>query len=924
MIVTIMEVSFSHKSTGQQYPGCNENEQIHAVPPYFEYIDTHNVSKRLCFTRTNITFVTYTNEAYGKFVWNGDLNVVPHIRIEVKKTPYCCGGIFYAKYGAGQPLRNTLVTSPDYPLNYEAGMECPYIFRCIPEHNEENCALRLDFIDFQLKPQSPYSGHSPHMVTACDGEDRIQVSPSNSISDGTTYCYANPPKSSICAYNQILVHFSANEVGEDRGFVISLKALETKDCTFSDEDKHPKNVCGLFVPNEIIAHHQTLQDKNQREKYIIRRKRKVKKTLQIKEGRNRGEKQQNKALGNNSARVQQNTRKSGVRRRKSKPGKRAKDNAQDGKEKINKTKKKKRVNKGNRRARKKRKIHKDSMKKTLKKDKLQNQSKRKWKKKKGKDKEVVATTENGEAHERGGSSNKFPNLVTIVQLDLKKSTKRKPKDKKKRRPKVARLCGGYIINENFIITITSCCTYCLDIWNKEFRKNQQTTHSHIYSSKDKENGKGKNKGKHKKHRIVNNKRIDDSRGDENFTSRTTRRNEVRIKRNTASEDRKMVWGKDKITHSNPLKKVRTKSKNTKEKDKKVRRKKGKSRKPKLSDIKVGTGIHTRKGKGGKRYKFEQVESIWIPEECAQKMRKKTRNGKKLFPVECPVLLRLQNSLHMPHSSAFPVCLPIFQTYDPFFLAGSSIGYGYTHTIHNHAVGEIIKGIVRLPTSLCEERLKGQVLDETMMCTSAEADRSMCLGDEGTPFLVYTEPEYGFSGYLSAYAALAVPGCPKSSIIKKKPKPKRSVDEDQLEGNEESIRKKHKVIKSTKQKLSSKQKLKLSRGNDTNQSNKTIKKDDNKNPGKSKDKEDKNKQPGKSKDKEDKNKQPGKSKDKEDKKKKQKGKKKKSNKYNKKKTTNVGIDVWVKVTAYVNWIIKVVFHGNDDLVYQRLVDHFHLN
>lgn len=99
-------------------------------------------------------------------------------------------------------------------------------------------------------------------------------------------------------------------------------------------------------------------------------------------------------------------------------------------------------------------------------------------------------------------------------------------------------------------------------------------------------------------------------------------------------------------------------------------------------------------------------------------------------------------------------------------------------------------------------------------------------------------------------------------------------------------------------------------NDTNQSEKTIKKDD-KQSGKPKDKEDKNKQHGMPNDKEGRKKRKGKKK-----------KKKNSNKYNKRKTTNVGIDVWVKVTPYINWIIKVVFHGNDDLVYQRPINSFH--
>lgn len=122
------------------------------------------------------------------------------------------------------------------------------------------------------------------------------------------------------------------------------------------------------------------------------------------------------------------------------------------------------------------------------------------------------------------------------------------------------------------------------------------------------------------HRIVNNRGMDESRNDE-IKSRILRRNEVRMKRNITSENRKMVWGKDKITHNNPVKEVRTKNKNDKERKKK--KKKGKSRKPKLSDIKVGPGIQTLKGSEGIQHKFEQVESIWIPEECTQKMKKKT-------------------------------------------------------------------------------------------------------------------------------------------------------------------------------------------------------------------------------------------------------------------------------------------------------------
>lgn len=44
--VTIMEVSFIKKSTGEQYPGCDENGQSNAESPYLEYIDLYKRTER--------------------------------------------------------------------------------------------------------------------------------------------------------------------------------------------------------------------------------------------------------------------------------------------------------------------------------------------------------------------------------------------------------------------------------------------------------------------------------------------------------------------------------------------------------------------------------------------------------------------------------------------------------------------------------------------------------------------------------------------------------------------------------------------------------------------------------------------------------------------------------------------------------------
>ncbi|MPC35807.1 hypothetical protein E2C01_029243 [Portunus trituberculatus] len=48
-------------------------------------------------------------------------------------------------------------------------------------------------------------------------------------------------------------------------------------------------------------------------------------------------------------------------------------------------------------------------------------------------------------------------------------------------------------------------------------------------------------------------------------------------------------------------------------------------------------------------------------------------NKLVFPVECPVLLELSESIEFgPFVS--PLCLPIFRTFNPNFLIGGSITY----------------------------------------------------------------------------------------------------------------------------------------------------------------------------------------------------------------------------------------------------------
>ncbi|MPC37310.1 hypothetical protein E2C01_030785 [Portunus trituberculatus] len=56
---------------------------------------------------------------------------------------------------------------------------------------------------------------------------------------------------------------------------------------------------------------------------------------------------------------------------------------------------------------------------------------------------------------------KFPYLVSIIQFKLRKRRRKKPKEAAStKKKKVVRLCSGSIINHKFVLTTTSCCTYC--------------------------------------------------------------------------------------------------------------------------------------------------------------------------------------------------------------------------------------------------------------------------------------------------------------------------------------------------------------------------------------------------------------------------------------------------------------------------------
>merc|ERR1712179_386203 len=47
------------------------------------------------------------------------------------------------------------------------------------------------------------------------------------------------------------------------------------------------------------------------------------------------------------------------------------------------------------------------------------------------------------------------------------------KKKKKKKNRINRECTGTLIDANYVLTTTSCCTYCHPLWQRKFMKKQQ-------------------------------------------------------------------------------------------------------------------------------------------------------------------------------------------------------------------------------------------------------------------------------------------------------------------------------------------------------------------------------------------------------------------------------------------------------------------
>nr|XP_027224687.1 uncharacterized protein LOC113816898 isoform X2 [Penaeus vannamei] len=105
-----------------------------------------------------------------------------------------------------------------------------------------------------------------------------------------------------------------------------------------------------------------------------------------------------------------------------------------------------------------------------------------------------------------------------------------------------------------------------------------------------------------------------------------------------------------------------------------RKKKDKRRDPLKKDVGaiIGEGGINIKKLGD--VKPQKIAGIFIPSDCYDKMGKTEIKGQPLYPVECPVLLKLEKKVKF-NRFVKPMCLPIFDKIKINKERAGSIGYG---------------------------------------------------------------------------------------------------------------------------------------------------------------------------------------------------------------------------------------------------------
>nr|XP_027224714.1 uncharacterized protein LOC113816921 [Penaeus vannamei] len=371
----------------------------------------------------------------------------------------------------------------------------------------------------------------------------------------------------------------------------------------------------------------------------------------------------------------------------------------------------------------------------------------------------------------------FPWLVSVVQYELPLVG-----DKVKDDRKIERLCGGTLLSDRYILTTTSCCTYCKFLWEKKNKKNNSRKKRDAEGEgNNMTNKRRRNKGEAKKGEVKEgedmdtekkdnkrkrrkNKKTDDEEGgknrnrdreEERRNQRKAERKERRNRKNGSEGDddkkkdkkngnennndrnkrqrnrnRTQKGGKkeDKENGNNRTKKGGKKDKENEREDTNRKnpnpRQKTKKRDPFKKDVAaiIGEGRISINKLGD--IQPQKIARIFIPSDCYDKMGKTELNGEPLYPVECPVILKLKKKQKF-NRFIKPMCLPIFDKIKINKERAASMGYGIRKSTKREPSKIPAEVINMRVLKKCEKRLKMK-LDKTMICTKGKKERTHVL------------------------------------------------------------------------------------------------------------------------------------------------------------------------------------------------------
>ncbi|XP_042892359.1 uncharacterized protein LOC122266626 [Penaeus japonicus] len=818
-----------------------------------------------------MTIHSFGDQMFGYIVTNGDPNVVPDIQAIQTREKYCCGGVFYGAFR--EPL---IVTSPNYPGNYAAHMRCPYVFRCNVDYPD--CVIRLEFESFDLasdvtrrnrRQAQPETGSGNTTVapyvpptgsdfnrTICNGEDVVRVSQCDSISavNARHFCASNPPSQVYTGYREVILYFNSQEQKQNQGFVIKFTPRNRRKWIYSDAELDPKCPCANNLPNQI-------------RKFFRKRNKKNKNKTKARNGPLKRVKREEKEKLKERRKGEKKDRSPGVKKRKTEKGGDKKEkknrnnrrnNKEDAKEPKRKNKNmKKRVKGGNRgmsgKVEGKGKRREKKIEKVKRKGKLLGKMEKRLSKRKKTENKVDTDDRvfNGKTNRK---RQQYPWLVSVTQYERPLLEGKSPSQ----RP-IERMCGGTLLNDRFVLTTTSCCTYCGPIWAQKNKNNsrkkrdaegagkkQQDRRKKRKDREGRKNKKAGRKGNDRKTEKKNTRQKKRGRKNKNGKGKKNQKDQK------TKKDQRKGKGDRKNVDETEEEEEEEEEDNNKNKNKEMkassRRKGTKRRRPLKKD--VGAVI----GEGAisiKKVTPLKIADILIPRECYDKMSKKELKGQPLYPVQCPVLLKLETKLEYTKFIK-PICLPIFDKIKINKERAASIGYGARKLSKIENSKRPVEVVDMRELKKCEKRLKMK-LDKTMMCTKGTKKTAhMCLYDEGAPLLNVKITGSGYQQHANIYGALAVPGCKlKSNKGKRR---KRDANESKRRGGG-----KRKANQEKPQSTEPRNKRRLS---------------------------------------------------------KQDTRKTKQDKFNPSKTNPYYIDVWIKIRSYKKWILNEVFNGQKSWACQR--------